>query len=105
MVSGSGSGSVIGEEGCEREEGGKTGLVITVEDVDHPEGQQRRVRRSRGEYDGEEEEEDSLRLCVPRIVRSSSSPLLSTFTHTNANVNDGSRSTKWMGRTTSIPNI
>jgi hypothetical protein len=27
----SGSGSVIGEEGCEREEGGKTGLVITVE--------------------------------------------------------------------------
>ena len=43
----SGSGSVIGEEGCEREEGGKTGLVITVEDVDHQEGQQRRVRRSR----------------------------------------------------------
>ena len=33
----SGSGSVIGEEGCEREEGGKTRLVITVEDVDHQE--------------------------------------------------------------------
>jgi hypothetical protein len=28
-----------------------------------------------------------------------------TFTHTHVNVNDGSRSTKWMGSATSTPNI
>ena len=85
-----------------RVEGGKSGLVITVEDVDR----QQTVGRSEREDEEkreEEEDQDSLILRVPRIVRSCSSiPLLAT---TNCHSQIKKASDRWMAAATSTPNL
>ena len=104
----SGSGSVQAEVGEERV--GGEGLVITVEDVDDGK-ERRRVQVDHPEVESREENQESLILRVPRIVRScSSAPLLSCSaafpTHTN-NARVKKSSTKWMEMeaTTTAPTL